>query len=77
MQSIQLNINEKLIQKIGIDAIRQRLQKELEFLYYETVAENIEKILKNSGIDNEAELELARKKAWEEYKKEFLKDIIK
>ena len=75
MQSIQLNINDKLIQRIGIDAIKQRLQKELEFIYHEAVASSIEEAIKNSGIDNEKELELARQKAWDEYKKEFLKDI--
>ena len=76
MHSIQLNINDKLIQRIGMDAIKQRLERELEFLYYESVADGIENAIKTSGIDNEKELELARKNAWEEYKKEFLKDII-
>ncbi|MBI5218818.1 MAG: hypothetical protein HY958_07805 [Bacteroidia bacterium] len=46
------------------------------YLYYEDAAENINKSLQESGINNETELESARQKSWEQYKNDFLKDVI-
>ena len=77
MQTIQIQIQDKILQKIGIIAIKDRLQKEIEYLYYEDIAESINKSLFESGINNEKELELARQKSWEQYKNDFLKDVVK
>lgn len=77
MQTIQLEIQDKILQKIGLVAIKERLLKEIEYLYYENVAENITKSLQESGINNDEELEIARQKSWDKYKKDFLKDVTK
>ena len=77
MQTIQLEIQDKIIQKMGLVAVKERLQKEIEYLYFEDVAENINKSLQESGINNEIELETARQKSWEQYRNDFLKDVIK
>ena len=77
MQTIQIQIQDKILQKIGIVAVKDRLLKEIEYLYFEDAAENINKSLQESGISNENELEIARQKSWEQYKNDFLKDVIK
>lgn len=77
MQTIQLEIQDKILQKMGLVAVKERLQKEIEYLYFEDVAENINKSLQESGINNEIELETARQKSWEQYRNDFLKDVIK
>lgn len=77
MQTIHIEIQDKILKKIGIIAVKNRLQKEVEYLYYENLAESINKSLQESGINNENELESARQKSWERYKKDFLKDIVK
>ena len=77
MSSISIQINDKILQRVGLVAIKNRFQKELEYLYYEEMAEEINKSLFESGIDNDHELESARQKAWEQYKSEFLNGIVK
>ncbi|OFX27157.1 MAG: hypothetical protein A2033_04105 [Bacteroidetes bacterium GWA2_31_9] len=77
MQTIQIEIQDKILQKIGLVAVKDHILKEIEFLYYKDAIEKINKSLQESGISNELELELARQKSWEQYKNEFLKDVIK
>ena len=77
MQTIQIEIKDKILQKIGLVAVKERLLKEIEYLYFENVAENINKTIQESGINNDSELESARLKAWDKYKNDFLKDVIK
>lgn len=77
MQTIEIQIQDKILQKVGIIAVKDRLLKEIEYLYYEDAAESINKSIQASGINNETELEQARQKSWEQYKNDFLKDVIK
>lgn len=68
MKTIKVNIDDKIINRLGLQAINEYLRKE--------IAEDIKKKIDQSGIDNDKELEEAREKAWNEYKENFLKDII-
>jgi hypothetical protein len=77
MQTIQIEIQDKILQKLGLVAVKDRLLKEIEYLYFENAAENISKSLQESGIDNDLELENSRQKSWEQYKSNFLKDVSK
>lgn len=75
METIEIRIEDKILKSIGKKAIQERISKEIEYLYYEELASNIDKQLQNSDINNEKELEIARQKAWDETKQEFLKGI--
>jgi len=75
MQTLQINIEDRLISKIGLASIKERLQKEIEFLYFENLADEIYQAIEKSNIDNEKELEIARQQAWDDYKQKFIKGI--
>jgi len=76
MKTIKVSIDDKIINKLGLQAIKEYLRKEIEYLYFKEIAEDIRKKIDQSGIDNDKELEEAREKAWNEYKEKFLKNII-
>ena len=73
MQTIELQVKDEIFYGVGLQTIKERLQNELEFLYYEFLAQGIKQKIDDSGIDNDSELEKARELSWENAKKEFLK----
>ena len=71
MEAIKLEIpvEQDLINKVGIEAIRQYLLQKLKLLELQQTAQAIGQAILDSGIDWNSELEKARQEAWEEYKK--------
>jgi len=75
MAVIQLDIDEKLIQAVGAQAIREFIDRQLSLLRLEYLGEKISSAIRKSGMDHQAEVEAAREEAWQEYKEKFLKDV--
>ena len=76
METIKIQVEDRIARSVGLKTIKERMQKEIEFIYYEELAENIKHKLDASEIDNDDELEKARWEAWNEKKSEYLKGII-
>ncbi len=72
MQTIELQVKDEIFYSVGLQSIKERLQKELEYLYYEFLGITIQKKILESGIDNDLELESARELNWQKIRSEFL-----
>lgn len=67
MTTIQIPISDALIQQLGHQAITEFLQRQMQLLRLQLLADNLSTSVERSGIDWEQELEDARQKAWEIY----------
>lgn len=72
MQTIEILVKDEIFYRVGLQSIKERLQSELDYLYYEFLAIDIQKKIVESGIDNDLELEKARELSWLKVKSEFL-----
>jgi len=72
MQTIELEVKDEIFYNVGLQSIKERLQKELEYLYFEFLALNIQKKINESDINNDFELEKAREINWLKIKNEFI-----
>jgi hypothetical protein len=68
--TLQLNISEDLVQMFGISALQTYMQKRLEMLKLQLLADKIGFAIAESDMDWELELENARKEAWNEHKQQ-------
>jgi len=68
MTVLQFEIEDQLAQNLGIQMIKNYLDRQLTFLKVLYLGEKVSKIIQQSGIDHAKELEEARQEAWEEYK---------
>jgi hypothetical protein len=75
MMTIQIDVSEDIIEKLGQTAIKDYLQNQVNLLKLSILGEEINQAIKASNLDIEAELQLAKQKAWEEYKSQYLKNI--
>jgi hypothetical protein len=75
MAVIQLDVDEKLIQAIGAQTVKDFVERQLSLLRLEYLGEKIATAIQRSDMDHEVEVEAARKEAWEEYGAKFLKDV--
>ncbi len=69
MTTIEIDIPDDLAQTIGAQSIKAYVQKHLELLKMQMLADKIGSAIEKSGIDWEEALEKARVEAWEEYQK--------
>lgn len=76
MTTIQLQITDDIVNKYGIKAVINRLQQYLEAEQLKILAEEIKTSIEMSGENNDTLVNQARKKAWDEYKIERLKNIL-
>jgi len=76
MTTIELNVSDDILKSSGTELIKNYLQEQLENLKLQSLADNIGKAMKDSGVDFEKEFIRCKKEAWEEYKNSYLKDII-
>jgi hypothetical protein len=65
MTTIEIPISDDLIQRLGQQAIAEFLQKQMQLLRVQLLADKLGQAITNSGVDWEQELENARQKAWE------------
>jgi len=70
--TLQINVSNELAQLFGISALQTYMQKRLELLKMQLLADKIGQSITESGIDWEQEIENVRNEAWKEYK--HLKD---
>ena len=73
MAVIQLEIDEGLIQAVGMQAVKKSIERQLALLKLEYLGGKISEAIRQSGFDHEKEVEEAREEAWQEYKEKHLK----
>ncbi|RLD57893.1 MAG: hypothetical protein DRJ05_08960, partial [Bacteroidetes bacterium] len=66
--TLQLHISNELVTMYGYSALKKHMQKRLELLKMQLLAEKLGAGIKSSGMDWEKEMENARLEAWSEYK---------
>ena len=69
---IEFNIDDAYIQNIGIQTIKEFMERQLSLLNTQKIAERIIHAIQESGIDHRKELEESRSEAWSEYKAKYL-----
>ena len=72
--TLQLNVSGELAQMFGISALQTYMQKRLELLKMQLLADKIGTAITDNKIDWEQEMENVRKEAWKEYKQLKTKD---
>ena len=75
MSVIQFQVDEKLIQTVGIQAIQAFMERQLSLLRVRCLGEKIACAIKQAGFDHEKEVEAARQEAWQEYKTTYFPKI--
>jgi hypothetical protein len=76
MSVIQLEIDETLIQAVGLQTVKTFMERQLSLLKVKYLGEKISAAIHQAGIDHPQEVEAARQEAWQEYKATYLKDIV-
>ncbi len=69
MTTVQVPVSDDLIQKIGQRAVEDFLQKQLQILRVQSLADGLGKAIDESGVDWDTELETARQEAWEAHQR--------
>ncbi len=72
MSVIQLDIDDTLVQTIGLQAIQAFMERQLSLLRVQYLGEKIAQAIQHAGFEHAKEVEEARQEAWEEYKTKYL-----
>jgi hypothetical protein len=76
MSTIQLEIDDALLQSVGITAIQAFMQEQMALLRLQYQGDRIARQIRQSGLDHDQEVSDARQEAWEEYKATHLQDLL-
>jgi hypothetical protein len=76
MSLIELEIDDTLIQTIGLQAVKTFMERQLTLLRVQYLGENIAAAIQQAGINYQQEVKEARQEAWQEYKAKYFQDII-
>ena len=76
MSVIQLEIDDALIQSIGVTAMKAFIDQQVALLRLTYQGERIAQTIQKSGIDHAQEVNEARQEAWDEYKTTHLQDLL-
>ena len=76
MSVLQLEINDRLVSKMGLESIYQKLQKFLELQELRLLALEIDQQIKESGFDQEKLFRSAKRAAWKKFKADKLKNVL-
>lgn len=68
MPVLEFEIEDQLVQNMGLQHIKNFLNRQLAFLRVSYLGEKISQVIQSSGIDHAKEVEAARQEAWQEYK---------
>ena len=60
MSVIQINIDDKLAQTVGLKAIQEHIERQLSFLRIKYLGDKIAQTIKESGFDHAKEVQEAR-----------------
>ena len=71
MTVLQFEIEDQLIQHIGIRTIQEFLERQLALLRVTYLGEKITHAIQQSGINHDQEVEEARQDAWQDYKNKY------
>ena len=72
MSVIQLDIDDILVQTIGLQTIQAFMERQLSYLRVQYLGDKITQAIQQSGFEHTKEVEDARLEAWEEYKAKYL-----
>ncbi len=72
MSMVQIDIDDALIETMGIKAVRSFMEQQLSMLRVRYLGEKIKEHIERAGFDHEKEVEKARREAWLEYKSKHL-----
>lgn len=75
MSVISFEIDDNIAKAVGINSIKEFLEKQLALLKLEYLSEEIGKSIKASGMNLEEELEKAREEVWLSNKGRYLEKI--
>lgn len=75
MSVIQLDIDERLVQAVGIQAIQAFLERQLSLLRVRYLGEKISRAIEQAGFHHDKEVEEARQEAWQEYTTKYLPQL--
>ena len=75
MSVIQLDIEDTLVQTIGLQAIQAFMERQLSFLRVRYLGKKITQAIEQAEFDHDKELEEARQEAWQEYKTTHLPEL--
>jgi len=68
MPVLEFEIEDQLVQNMGLQHIKNFLNRQITFLKVTYLGEKIAQVIQSSGIDHAKEVEEARQEAWQEYK---------
>ena len=75
MSVIQLDIDETLVQAIGVRAIKAFIERQLSLLRVQYLGEKMTQAMQQAGFDHDKEVKEARQEAWQEYKAKYLPQL--
>jgi hypothetical protein len=76
MITIQIDVSEDIIQKLGKEAIKNYMHKQMNLLKLSVLGDEIRTAMEESNFDWEQELQLVKQESWEEYKSQYLSNIL-
>ena len=76
MITIELQVSEDMVGKYGVKALINRLQQYLEAERLKIMAEEIQETVFEAGENHDDLFDIARKKAWQEYKEKHLRNLL-
>ena len=68
MITIEVEVSPTIVNKVGMEALKQRLQRTIELEELALLAQELDLKMKAAGVDFKSLTEQAREEAWEEYK---------
>jgi predicted transcriptional regulator len=67
MMTITIDVPDELLRKLGENALRERLKRQVELIRLMELGTEIRAALEAQGIDWETEWQTTRQAAWDEY----------
>ena len=74
MGLIQLEIDDTLVQAIGLQAVKTFMERQLTLLRVQYLGEKITVAIQQAGINHQQEVKEARQEAWQDYKDKYFQD---
>lgn len=74
MGLIQLEIDDTLVQAIGLQAVKTFMERQLTLLRVQYLGEKIAAAIQRAGMNHQQEVKEAREEAWQEYKDKYFQD---
>jgi hypothetical protein len=76
MAVLQLEVSERLVSSMGLDALQKKINQLLDLQELHLMALEIREQLKKDGLDQDNLLKDAKRRAWEKFKANQPKEIL-